>query len=95
MNDEDRIEPQLAVAMRAFNTSAMNGIILIAARMRGAGLLDDEHVRSFHEQLSLPLTEQSVSDNAFIPPMQDYIDRVFAALLEMGKEPRVPKASRA
>lgn len=83
MNGEEQITPELGAAMRAFNTSAMNGIILIAARLRGAGLLDDEHVRSFHEQLSLPLTEQSVSDNAFIPPMQDYIDSIFAALLEV------------
>ena len=81
MSEEGAIDPHLAAALRAFSTSAINGIVLIAARLRGAGLLDDEHVRSFHEQLSLPLTEQGVSDNAFIPPMQDYIDRTFAALL--------------
>ncbi|MBB4099782.1 hypothetical protein [Sphingomonas kyeonggiensis] len=80
MADDDLHQWQLLAALRAFNTSAMNGIILLAARLRGAGLLDDEHLREFHEGLSLPLEHADVADNPFIVPMQEIIDSRLAAL---------------
>lgn len=81
-SDDEGREEQFGAALHAFNVSAMNGVLLLAARLRGAGALDEEHVRVFHEQISLPLVQPEIADNPFVAPMQDYIDQRFADLLQ-------------
>lgn len=81
MNHEEPIDPRLVIAMRHFDTSAMNGLLCVVTRLRGAGLLDDLHIRDLHEQISLPFADPVDAGNPYIPSMQDYIDRTFATLL--------------
>jgi hypothetical protein len=77
----DLTEQQLRDAQRVFDMSAINGIIAIAAGLRGQGLLDDRQVNFVFDAMSKPLSNPEVASNPAVEMMQNFISNRFAAIL--------------
>lgn len=72
---------QLKAAYEAFDMSAMNGILCLAANLRGRGLLDDGQTKFLFDAMSRPLSGSDVADNPAVHLMQDFLNERFAVIL--------------
>lgn len=76
-------QEQMHRAQQAFDISAMNGIVSLAAMLSQQGLLSDEQVKLLYEMVSKPLVQPDVSDNPAVQYMHGILDNQFSALLNM------------
>lgn len=74
-------ETQLQEAQKAFDMCALNGILSLAAGLRGRDLLDDDQVKSLFDAVTKPLSDPAVAGNPAVEMMQSHLSECFAAML--------------